>query len=437
MNFKKLPFDQNINGWSAITDSTACYPALNRKITADWLVIGAGYAGLAFARRIAELRPQQHVVVLDAVDIADGASGRNSGFVIDLPHTVGSSSAELDHANSYRRLLQYGVSHLKDTVEGQNIQCDWRNDGKYHCSVSPDFDNEIEHYQQTLRTLGEDFQLLESQELRQRLGTDFYRRAVYTPNCILVNPAALIAGLAESLPENVSIYAQSPALEITTQGGIRAITPHGEVQANKLMFAINGAARGLPHFKGSVFAMSTFATLTEPLTSSQRARLGDITSWGLTPVNALAGATLRYTSDHRFLIREHVNFAPDLQTNAVETGRHARRHQQLFLRLYPQLEDVAMAYSWSGLISITRNGAPVWGELAPNIYSAAGCNGAGISKQSAFGRLLAEQALGEDNPLLSDLISLGRANYLPPRPFLDMGVKGFMARERWRSRHEI
>ncbi|WP_416414221.1 NAD(P)/FAD-dependent oxidoreductase [Pantoea sp. App145] len=437
MNIQHLPLDQNINGWAALDNRIPRFSSLRGKITANWLVIGAGYAGLAFARRIAELRPHESVVILDAINIADNASARNSGFVIDLPHTVGSSSAELEHANTYRRLLQYGVNHLKQAVHQHNIDCDWMNSGKYHCAVSQQFDREIDNYQQELTSLGENHQFLEKDDLKKRLGTDFYRRAVYTPNCILVNPAALVAGLAASLPENVTIYANSPALQISTSGLIHAFTPHGEVRADKLMLAINGAARGLPLVKGSVFAMSTFATLTEPLTLQQRQRLGEISPWGLTPVNALAGATLRYTRDHRFLIREHVNFAPNLITNAVETGIHARRHQQLFSRLYPQLGEVNMAWSWSGLISITRNGAPVWGQLARNVYSAAGCNGAGISKQSAFGRLLAEQALGEDNPLLSDMSSLGRANYLPPRPLLDIGVKSFLARERWYARSEI
>lgn len=437
MKIKHLPLDQNINGWAAIKAETPRYPSLRGKVTADWLVVGAGYAGLAFARRIAELRPHEQVVVLDAINIADNASARNSGFVIDLPHTVGSSSSELAQANTYRRLLQYGVKHLKETVDNHQIACDWLNSGKYHCAVSPQFDGEIDHYQQELTTLGESHQLLDQTELKKRLGTDFYRRAVYTPNCILVNPAALVGGLAATLPENVTVYANSPALQIDTQNGIYVQTPHGEIRARKLMLAINGASRGLPLYKGSVFAMSTFATLTEPLSLRQRELLGNIAPWGLTPVNALAGATLRYTRDHRFLIREHVNFAPGLITNAVETGKHARRHQALFARLYPQLSDLDMAYSWSGLISITRNGAPVWGTLAPNVYSAAGCNGSGISKQSAFGRLLAEHALGEDNPLLADMQTVGRANYLPPRPFLDLGVKSFMARERWRSRSEL
>lgn len=436
MKINHIPFDQNINGWAALQAERPQRPPLRGSIHADWLVVGAGYAGLAFARRIAELRPHQQVVVLEALDIADNAAARNSGFVIDLPHTVGSSSAELAQANTYRRLLQYGVSHLRDTVEQHHIACDWSNSGKYHCAVSAQFDGEIDHYQQELHTLGESHQLLEREELKQRLGTDFYRRAVYTPNCILLNPAALVSGLASTLPPNVSVYANSPLLQLDT-GSMRALTPHGEVTAAKVMLAVNGACRGLPHFNGSVVAMATFATLTEPLTTEQRQRLGDIAPWGLTPVNALAGATLRYTNDHRFLIREHVNFTPGLTTSAVETGRHARRHQALFARLYPQLAEVKMAYSWSGLIGITRNGAPLWGEVARNIWTSVGCNGAGISKQSALGRLLAEQALGEDNPLIADAASLGRAGYLPPRPLLDIGVKGFMARERWRSRSEL
>lgn len=289
MKIKHLPLDQNINGWAALRGDTPRHPALRGKVTADWLVIGAGFAGLAFARRIAELRPHEHVVVLEALDVADNASARNSGFVIDLPHTVGSTSAELEHANAYRRLLQYGLHHLKETVDQHDIACDWLNSGKYHCAVSAQFDGEIAHYQQELTTLGESFELLDRAALRQRLGTGFYRSAVYTPNCILVNPAALISGLVATLPANVTVYANSPALQIDTQGTIHAETPHGEVRAGKLMLAINGAARGLPLFKGNVFAMSTFATLTEPLSPAQRQLIGDIAPWGSTPVNALAG----------------------------------------------------------------------------------------------------------------------------------------------------
>ncbi|PWC15247.1 NAD(P)/FAD-dependent oxidoreductase [Brenneria corticis] len=436
MKIKHLPFDQSVNGWSAIIGDRLDYPQQQGKTTADWLIIGAGYAGTAFAQRLAEQRPDEHIVLLDAGEIGDNASGRNSGFVIDLPHNIGTSTAELEKAAAYRRLLQFGVAHLQEQVARHGINCDWSSAGKYHCAVSPKFNGLIDAYVRELNNLGEAYQVVEKDELARRLGTHFYHRAVYTPNCILLNPAALMQGLVAYLPSNVTVYANSPALSIDAGARIRVETPHGEIRARRLMMAINGAARGLPLFKGRLFAIATFATLTEPLNAQQLQRIGDMADWGVTPVNALAGATLRYTRDRRFLIREQVNFTPGLTTGALETGRHARRHAAIFARIFPQLKDVAMAHTWSGLISVTRNGAPIWGQLADNVYAAAGCNGSGLSKQTAAGRILADFALGEDNPLIGDMQSLGQANYLPPRPLLDIGVQGYLARERWRARSE-
>ncbi|KDD99224.1 FAD dependent oxidoreductase domain protein [Bordetella bronchiseptica SBL-F6116] len=41
------------------------------------LVIGAGYTGLAAARRLAELQPQDQVLVVDATVAGEGSAGRN------------------------------------------------------------------------------------------------------------------------------------------------------------------------------------------------------------------------------------------------------------------------------------------------------------------------------------------------------------------------
>jgi hypothetical protein len=86
-------------------------------------------------------------------------------------------------------------------------------------------------------------------------------------------------------------------------------------------------------------------------------------SWGLTPVNAIAGATLRYTHDHRFLVRQHVDPALRGVITAGQTASAARQHLALFHAAYPQLQDVPLERTWSGTISVTRNGAPVWGVL--------------------------------------------------------------------------
>lgn len=90
-----LPQDDKTNGWSALLPARAPKPSLRGDVIADFVVIGAGFAGLGAARRLAELQPDAKIVVLDGQQLGEGSSGRNSGFAIDLPHNVGSSLEEL------------------------------------------------------------------------------------------------------------------------------------------------------------------------------------------------------------------------------------------------------------------------------------------------------------------------------------------------------
>ena len=82
------PADLGESGWSAILSPRAARPALAQDIDCDYLVVGAGFAGLSAARRLNQLEPQASVVILEAEQVAAGPAGRNSGFMIDLPHAL-------------------------------------------------------------------------------------------------------------------------------------------------------------------------------------------------------------------------------------------------------------------------------------------------------------------------------------------------------------
>ena len=49
-----------------------------------------GLQGYPAARRLAKLRGGDKIAVIDATTIGDGPAGRNSGFMIDLPHELSS-----------------------------------------------------------------------------------------------------------------------------------------------------------------------------------------------------------------------------------------------------------------------------------------------------------------------------------------------------------
>ena len=87
----QLPENPGVCGWAALLPPRAGTPALSGATTADVTVIGAGFAGLSAARRLAQIDPTLTVAVLEAGVVGDGPAGRNSGFIIDLPHEVSAS----------------------------------------------------------------------------------------------------------------------------------------------------------------------------------------------------------------------------------------------------------------------------------------------------------------------------------------------------------
>ena len=88
MKISRLPTHDQTNGWTNILEPRQSLPPLTDDIRVDMLVIGAGAAGLAAARRAAEIHPDRTVALVETAKLGDGASARNSGFVIDLPHNV-------------------------------------------------------------------------------------------------------------------------------------------------------------------------------------------------------------------------------------------------------------------------------------------------------------------------------------------------------------
>lgn len=431
MRYASIPFNQNQVGWPE-GEHFAPHPTLQGDTSADWVVIGAGFAGVA----LAEINPGLRIIIVDAHSAPESSSARNSGFVIGLPHNIGSSTAELKKANAYSNLLQQGIRQLEEVISRHSIRCDWENAGKYHCQVEPGREAILNEYVSHLELMNEPYQRLERDALYEKLGTRFYSSGIFTPGCVLVNPAQLIAGLAHCLPANVRSFDNTPVLGIRYGSVAEVVTPHGVIKTPKVMVATNALSSALLPGLPRQASMATFASITDPLTDEQLATLPPMRSWGLTPVNAIAGATFRFTTDRRFLIRQHVTPALKGQVSAEQTWHATQLHRRLFNKVYPTLSSVNLNHTWSGTISVTRNGAPVWGALNKFICTAGGCNGAGVSKQTVAGSLLADVMLKQDNPLIADMKSLGEANLLPPSPILDIGIAGALIKERWLGRKE-
>jgi len=432
-----FPINDNGNGWSRILPPRTPKPALAGQHRVNWAVIGGGYAGLAAARRLAENRPDDSILLLEAGEVGENASGRNSGFAIDLPHVVSSNQGELEGAHRYMALARAAIDYHETQIARYAIDCDWGQPGKYQTASSKQGVVEfLEPFTRELEALNEPYTWIEKNELEKRLGTSHFEAAVYTPGCRLLNPAALVRGLADNLPENVTLCENTPVTSLDSGAQIRLTTPAGEVVADKLILGVNAFAEKFGYYHRQLLPFAANASLSRPLTAAEQAALGCEKNWGVTPANAFSAITMRYTNDHRILIRNNIYYNPDMRETESYQAKIARRLKRLFDERFPMLPAVEMEYTWTGFICLSQNGAPGFGRLADNVYASVCQNAIGVTKGTAGGMLAADMACGVDNELIGFMQSLGAPKRLPPQPFLDLGVRARLAWELWRGRKE-
>ncbi|WP_395397903.1 FAD-binding oxidoreductase [Novosphingobium sp. BL-8A] len=423
-----LPADDQTCGWYHLSRRRTPRPVAFGEVRAPWVVVGAGYVGLAAARQLAMNFPGDEIVLVEAQEVGFGTAGRNAGFAIDLPHDIGAADyiGDLGTANLVLKLNKLGQTYLKDIVDLYGIDCQMRASGKYQAAVENRGIAVLDAYRGGLDRLGQPYEVIEGKDLPDHIGTSFYKKALFTPGTMLVQPSALVKGLADTLPENVTLYENTPITAVSY--GPQTVLTHatGRIVADKLILANNGFGMAFGFLKNRMLPVFTYGSLTRPLTADEQARLGGQDFWGLIPADP-AGTTLRRTHDNRILVRNSFSYHPGGVSNQRERNIAGKRHRLSFERRFPMLSGVPFEYTWGGAIVMSRNHESQFGELAPNVYGALCCNGLGITRGTATGVLLADWLAGRRGEIIDFLLASPGPNRNPPHPFLDIGVNANLA----------
>lgn len=434
-----LPRDDKCNGWYQLLDAPAPARRLGGSATADWLVIGAGFTGLAAARRVAELRPGERVVLLEALRVGQGASGRNTGFVIDLPHKRDLEGNDLTRKQQLLSLNRAAVDDLEGLVKQHAIDCGWSLAGKYQGAVGERGLKYLDHYERLLQEFDYPYRRLERQELEPLLGTRHYAAAIYTANTALMQPAALVRGLGETLPENAELYENTPVVSLTRSAGKWcATTPEGEVRATNLLLGSNIYSQEFGFLKHRVLPVMTFASMTRELSDDEMALFSAAPHhFGLTPADH-AGTTVRLTPDKRLIVRNQYRFVPRYHDDLGERTRIRKGHRDSFEARYPSLTHVPFAATWGGACGLSRNYTAFFGEVGDNAWMSGVHQSVGAARGTISGKLLAELATGQNSSQLADMLAVsGKPALNPPEPFLSIGVRTRMKQAEWASRSEL
>ena len=417
---RRLPDDGPCNGWYASLPPPPPARRVEGRVTTDLAVIGAGTCGCAVARRLGELRPDDSVALVEATRVGYGTSGRNAGFMLD--HHSHGGMRHFEAARKNDRLFAAGTAYLRDLVQKHQIRCQWSDWGRIYVAADADAsEGELKAVSDGFDALGVPWRQVDRDDLEAVTGTRFYRRGVRADGSALVQPAAMMRGLASTLPANVTVYEESPVLEIGTKGGFRLACPDGTVEARQLVLCAHVYAEELGILKHRLVPLASFASLSEPLTDAQMERLGAEGEFGLLPAHP-NGSTVRLTQDRRILMRNTLHYARDKRFSPALLDEVGENHRRSIERRWPALGEIDFAGTWGGILGFTRNEGAIFGAVREGLWAVMTSDAAPMTKGAIGGKLLAEHICGEDSELLRMMLSLPRAALLPPDPILRLFV---------------
>uniref|UniRef100_UPI003B518793 NAD(P)/FAD-dependent oxidoreductase n=1 Tax=Roseovarius indicus TaxID=540747 RepID=UPI003B518793 len=443
MKVTRLPVDPGPAGWNEILPAADAAQELDERTTADFLVIGGGYAGLAATRRLAQLNPEARIVLLEAKRIGEGPAGRNSGFMIDLPHDLASDdyggAVEADKAQT--RANRAGIDFAGAMAEEYGLGEEaFARSGKINAAATDKGHRHNLDYAQHLTAMGEANEMLDAAQMRDLTGTDYYRSGLYTPGTAMIQPAMFVRGVARGLRSNrVRIFENSPVTGLTRNGAWNATTPKGRVVAPKVILAVNGHANSFGYFKRQLLHVFTYASMTRALTPDEVRALGGQPRWGVTPADPM-GTTVRRISGiggDRIVIRNRFTCDPSMEVSAARIARVGQDHDRAFAARFPMLKGVEMAYRWGGRLCLSWNSVPATGEVETGLFSACCQNGLGTAKGTMLGMVTADLAVGNHTDLLADVLSLDPPKRLPPLPFTFLGANAMMRWGEWKAGREM
>jgi len=399
-------------------------PALTSSIQADLTVIGAGFTGLWSALLAKQQFPTREVIVLEAGEVASGASGRNGGFVASsLTH--GFQNGKSRWRKELPALVELGHRNLDDieaTVKEFKIDCDFLRSGELDVATEKYQAEQMPQEAEDSARYGERKRFLNQEEIRARVHSPSYLAALYDPNVAMVNPARLAWGLKRACKElGVKFYEHTQVLQMEeNRAGVLIKTQYGQVESRRVALATNAFPPLMKHLSFYIVPVYDYVLTTEPLSAAQRDSIG----WKNREGIGDGGNQFHYyrtTEDGRILwggydavYYRNNGVAPQLENHPQSFAKLSEH----FFQTFPQLSGLKFSHAWGGVIDTCSRYSVFWGTAFRGKLSyALGYTGLGVGA-SRFGALTMLDLLEQRETERTALQMTRQKPFpFPPEPF--------------------
>lgn len=404
----------------------------------DYVIVGGGYGGYGCASRLAELQPEARIAVFEAIKIGNGDSGKNAGFIIDVPHNFGDQgNSTFEDNEMYYKLNTFIIGRMRKTIEDSGIKVDWDPCGKYLCCSETKSFKLIETESEELDQMKVHYEIYEGEELAKRIGTRYYKKALYTPGTLLVNPADVLRGLYTTLPENVDVFEECPVMRIEEGTRARVSLLNGkEINAKTVIVTGGPFIEEFGIVKRVFCPVLSYGAFTRQLNDKEMKYFEGVKPWGCTAGHP-AGTTVRFTTDNRLYVRNGFSYATHLTTSHQRIRRAVPKLRRAFENRFPEIKHVNFEFIYGGMINMTMNFRPLMTQKHPSVYASASGEGAGVAKTCLMGHYIAEWINGIDSEELRFLRRIATPSHIPPEPLTTIGATARLMWEEFNAKSEI
>ena len=363
----------------------------------DIIIVGSGYSGLSAALELA--REGRNVTVVDALAFGEAASSRNGGAVsagINLGKGIsggpGQEKRAQDHNNLTDQLLRESLAAyelIQTLVEREAIDCHYERRGRFIGAYSKGhFPELLKKAEYLNRVLDLDASVVSRDEQRAEIGSDFYHGGLTINRAGKLHPALFHKGLLDACHRaGVTLCAYTKVNEIAgSEGRFIVKTIRGNCRAEQVIIATNGYTGALtPKLRNRLVPVSSQIIVTEELPADLAREL--------IPNGRTISETPRVTTYYRLLPGDRrIMFGGRARFQDVPPDVSATLLHHMMTDRWPQLKEIRITHSWSGLVAMTMDALPHIG-MDDGFHYCAGCNGSGIAMMTFLGNQIARRIL--------------------------------------------